>query len=66
METPTAKRCAKVRRFSGNANLFWGKLTVLSCQLTVHSLQFTVDSLKLSVRVYYYFQNVYDFRPSTL
>jgi hypothetical protein len=23
METPTAKRCAKVRRFSGNANLIW-------------------------------------------
>jgi hypothetical protein len=44
METPTAKRCAKVRRFSGNANLFWGKvvgfrLSVYSYQLTVHSLQ---------------------------
>jgi hypothetical protein len=26
METPTAKRCAKVRRFSGNANLFGGNV----------------------------------------
>jgi len=44
METPTAKRCAKVRRFSGNANLFWGKvvgflLSVLGSQLWFVSFQ---------------------------
>jgi hypothetical protein len=49
METPTAKRCAKVRRFSGNANLFWGNvdgflLMVLSCRLSVFGLNNTIQT----------------------